>query len=211
MIMHITVTSAALFGSDTCIPAVLHISFENTSCTCTLQNVDLANFFPWIRCTQGRVKPSKFQAQRHHWSWQSCRKFLVETGSHATRSRRAVCCCQTMQSCQRREGRKEWPDWTETLWCSLQETENWMVIAPSGRRPRGCEDDYQVCVTVVTIRRWADISLWVAVCVLAEISIRWPTTTFARLTQSQAISQSKAFLIKSLSDQWEINTKNYWK
>ena len=27
------------------------------------------------------------------------------------------------------------------------------VVAPSGRRPRGYTDDYQVCVIVVTIRR----------------------------------------------------------
>ena len=41
-------------------------------------------------------------------------------------------------------------------------------------------------------RGWADVGLWVAVCFLAKISSHWPTckTTFARLTQSQAISQS---------------------
>ena len=60
------------------------------------------------------------------------------------------------------------------------------------------------CVIVVTIRRWADVGLWVSVCVLSKILFRWPTTTFARLTQSQAISQSIAF--SSLSDQWEIRT-----
>ena len=39
---------------------------------------------------------------------------------------------------------------------------------------------------------WADVGLWVAVCFLAKISLHRPTckTTFARLTQSQAISQS---------------------
>ena len=39
---------------------------------------------------------------------------------------------------------------------------------------------------------WADVGLWVAVCFLAKISFHRPTckTTFARLTQSQAISQS---------------------
>ena len=41
-------------------------------------------------------------------------------------------------------------------------------------------------------RGWADVGLWVAVCFLAKISSHRPTckTTFARLTQSQAISQS---------------------
>ena len=52
-----------------------------------------------------------------------------------------------------------------------------------------------VCVIEVTIgaeRGWADVGLWVAVCFLAKISSHRPTckTTFARLTQSQAISQS---------------------
>ena len=39
---------------------------------------------------------------------------------------------------------------------------------------------------------WADVGLWVAVCFLAKISLHRSTckTTFARLTQSQAISQS---------------------
>ena len=38
----------------------------------------------------------------------------------------------------------------------------------------------------------ADVGLWVAVCFLAKISLHSPTckTTFARLTQSQPISQS---------------------
>ena len=41
-------------------------------------------------------------------------------------------------------------------------------------------------------RGWADVGLWVAVCFLAKISSHRPTckTTFARLTHSQAISQS---------------------
>ena len=41
-------------------------------------------------------------------------------------------------------------------------------------------------------RGWADVGLWVAVCFLAKISSHRPTckTTFARLTRSQAISQS---------------------
>ena len=53
---------------------------------------------------------------------------------------------------------------------------------------------------MVTLRRWADVGLWVAVCVLAKISLRRPKTTFARLTQSQAISQSKAFSSLSMRD-----------
>ena len=49
-----------------------------------------------------------------------------------------------------------------------------------------------MCVIVVTMGGWADVGLWVAVCFLAKISLHRPTckTTFARLTQSQAISQS---------------------
>ena len=49
-----------------------------------------------------------------------------------------------------------------------------------------------MCVIVVTMRGWADVGLWLAVCFLAKISLHRPTckTTFARLTQSQAISQS---------------------
>ena len=48
------------------------------------------------------------------------------------------------------------------------------------------------CVIVVTMRGWADVGLWVAVCFLAKISLHMhrPKTMFARLTQSQAISQS---------------------
>ena len=46
--------------------------------------------------------------------------------------------------------------------------------------------------------------VWVAVCVLAKISFRRPTTTFARLTQSQAISQSMAF--SSRSDPRDLRT-----
>ena len=42
------------------------------------------------------------------------------------------------------------------------------------------------------MRGWADVGLWVAVCFLAKNSLHRPTckTTFARLTQSQAISKS---------------------
>ena len=54
-----------------------------------------------------------------------------------------------------------------------------------------------VCVCVCVSSRslwggWADVGLWVAVCFLAKISLHRPTckTTFARSTQSQAISQS---------------------
>ena len=54
-----------------------------------------------------------------------------------------------------------------------------------------------MCVIVVTMRGWADVGLWVAVCFLAKISLQRPTckTTFARLTQSQAISQSRSFCV----------------
>ena len=53
-------------------------------------------------------------------------------------------------------------------------------------------------------RGWADVGLWVAVCFLTRISSHRPTckTTFARLTQSQAISQS--FRVSSLSDQGDF-------
>ena len=49
-----------------------------------------------------------------------------------------------------------------------------------------------MCVIVVIWAEWADVGLWVAVCFLAKISLHRSTckTTFARLTQSQAISQS---------------------
>ena len=54
-----------------------------------------------------------------------------------------------------------------------------------------------MCVCVCVSSRslcggWADVGLWVAVCFLAKISLHRPTckTTFARSTQSQAISQS---------------------
>ena len=54
-----------------------------------------------------------------------------------------------------------------------------------------------MCVIVVTMRGWADVGLLVAVCFLAKISLHRPTckTTIARLTQSQAISQSFRVLI----------------
>ena len=47
-------------------------------------------------------------------------------------------------------------------------------------------------IIVVTMRGWGDVGLWVAVCFLTKISFHRPTckTTFARLTQSQAISKS---------------------
>ena len=49
-----------------------------------------------------------------------------------------------------------------------------------------------VCVIVTQWVGWADVGLWVTVCFLAKISLHRSTckTTFARLTQSQAISQS---------------------
>ena len=43
------------------------------------------------------------------------------------------------------------------------------------------------------MRGWADVGLWAAVCCLAKMSLLRPKTTFARLTQSQAISQSIVF------------------
>ena len=56
------------------------------------------------------------------------------------------------------------------------------------------------------MRGWADVGLWVAVFFVAKIPLHRPTwkTTFARVTQSQAVLQSFAF--SSLSDQciWEI-------
>ena len=61
-----------------------------------------------------------------------------------------------------------------------------------------------VCVIVVTTGGWGDVGLWVAVCFLAKISLHRPTwkTTFARLTQSQAVSQSFRVFITFRS--WEI-------
>ena len=83
------------------------------------------------------------------------------------------------------------------------------IIAPLGRRPWGSTGDYCpqavgqgapqainacmcVCVIVVIWAESADVGLWVAVCFLAKISLHRPTckTTFASLTQSQAILQS---------------------
>ena len=67
-----------------------------------------------------------------------------------------------------------------------------------------------VCVSSRSLwgaeRGWADVGLWVAVCFLAKISSHRPTckTTFARLTQSQAISQSFRVFISLISDQGEI-------
>ena len=55
-----------------------------------------------------------------------------------------------------------------------------------------------VCVSSKSLcGGWADVGLWVAVCFLAKISLHRSAckTTFARLTQSQAISQSfRAFI-----------------
>ena len=57
-----------------------------------------------------------------------------------------------------------------------------------------------MCVCVCVCHRghygggggWADVGLWVVVCFLAKISLHRPAckTTFARSTQSQAVSQS---------------------
>ena len=51
---------------------------------------------------------------------------------------------------------------------------------------------YQVYVIMATMRGWVDVGLGAVVCSLAKISLHrpWCKTTFARLTQSQAISQS---------------------
>ena len=58
--------------------------------------------------------------------------------------------------------------------------------------PYVCATCACVCVIVVIWAESADVGLWVAVCFLAKISIHRPAckTTFASLTQSQAISQS---------------------
>ena len=65
------------------------------------------------------------------------------------------------------------------------------------RRPGGytaTSDLVRVCVCVIVViwAESADVGLWVAVCFLAKISLHRRTckTTFASLTQSQAISQS---------------------
>ena len=77
---------------------------------------------------------------------------------------------------------------------------------PLGRRPRGSTGDYYMSRWSLWGAEggWADVGLWVAVCFLAKISSHRPTckTTFARLTQSQAISQSfRVFIIfRSMRD-----------
>ena len=69
-------------------------------------------------------------------------------------------------------------------------------IAPLGRRPQGLHrrllDVCHAGSCKGAERGWADVGLWVAVCFLAKISLHRPTckTTFARLTQSRAISLS---------------------
>ena len=69
-------------------------------------------------------------------------------------------------------------------------------IAPLGRRPRGSTGDYryQVCVIMVTMRGWADVGLWVAVCFLAKISLHRPKTTFARLTVTGNLAVNSVFI-----------------
>ena len=63
-----------------------------------------------------------------------------------------------------------------------------------------------MCAIVVTMRGWADVGLWVGVGFLAKVSLHRPRstckTTFARLTQSQAISQSfRVFItLRSMRD-----------
>ena len=66
---------------------------------------------------------------------------------------------------------------------------------------RGSTDDYQVCVAMVTLKRWADVGLWVAVCVLGKISLRRPTTTVCTFWYSHRQSRSqKRFRIRSIRD-----------
>ena len=79
---------------------------------------------------------------------------------------------------------------------ALVESESSFGAYVCHRRPGGslATSDLVRCVCVIVVI-WADLSdvgLRVAVCFLAKISLHRPTwkTTFARLTQSQAISQS---------------------
>ena len=62
----------------------------------------------------------------------------------------------------------------------------------------GVQFSFNACVSSKSLcGGWADVGLWVAVCFLAKISLHRSAckTTFARLTQSQAISQSfRAFI-----------------
>ena len=59
----------------------------------------------------------------------------------------------------------------------------------------------RVCVIVAQWVGWADVGLWVVLCFLAKISLHRSTckTTFARLTQSRAISQSCCVFISFTS------------
>ena len=81
---------------------------------------------------------------------------------------------------------------------ALVESESSFGACVCHRRPGGslATSDLVRCMSRWSLwgaeRGWADVGLWVAVCSLAKISSQRPTckTTFARLTQSQAISQS---------------------
>ena len=60
-----------------------------------------------------------------------------------------------------------------------------------------------MCVIVVTMRGWAGVGLWVAVCFLAKISLHRPTckTTFARFKWHSHRQSRSHFVFSSLSDQ----------
>ena len=62
-----------------------------------------------------------------------------------------------------------------------------------------------MCVIVVTMRGWADVSLWVAVCFLAKISLHWlHVKPRLHAWHSTSHGQSRRyFAFPSLSDQWE--------
>ena len=92
-----------------------------------------------------------------------------------------------------------WPQemFTFSEMLTLVESESSFGAHVCHRRPggsRATSDLVRVCVCVIVVicAEWADVGLWVAVCFLAKISLHRPTckTTFARLTQSQAISLS---------------------
>ena len=63
-----------------------------------------------------------------------------------------------------------------------------------------------MCVIVVTMRGWADVGLWVAVCFLEKISLYIGLHVKPRLHAWHSHRQSRSlhFAFSSLSDQWEI-------
>ena len=67
---------------------------------------------------------------------------------------------------------------------------------------------------VVTMRGWADVGLWVAVCFLEKISLHRPTckTTFTPLTQSRAISQwfRVSITFRSMRDATFFHFRNFF-